>query len=85
MEKSIRVARILVGIGSLLTTVPLGVIIVAFATTPKDLPVKALQWGWAMWVTFGLLPLGLGLLFVGLGYLTKLKRQQKILAESDED
>lgn len=85
MEKSKRVAKILMGVGALLTSVPMGLSIVSMLSSQEDALAKAFRLGWAVWVTFGLLPLGLALLFVGVGYLVKVQRQEKLLAESDEE
>lgn len=69
----------------MLTSVPLGLSVVSMLSSQEDALAKAFKLGWAVWVTFGLLPLGLALLFVGVGYLIKVQRQEKALAESDED
>ena len=84
MEKSKRIAKVLIGVGGLLTAAPLGVSVVSLMSSQEDALVKAFKLGWAVWVTFALLPLGFALLVVGIGYLVKLKRQEKILIDAED-
>jgi len=85
MDKSMKFARILVGVGTMLTVVPLGVAILSLISSSGTDIDQILAIGWAWWVTVGLLPLGLGFLVVGLGYLVKLKRKAKAELEAESD
>ncbi|GAB4248285.1 MAG: hypothetical protein OHK005_14820 [Candidatus Methylacidiphilales bacterium] len=85
MDKPLRLAKLLVSVGALLTIVPVGFMTVSVIVLQPD-PWKALMsLGWALIVAIALLPLGLAFLFGGLGWLIAVKRQLKKEFEDDDE
>ncbi|MDR0534245.1 MAG: hypothetical protein LBH01_09870 [Verrucomicrobiales bacterium] len=77
----------ILGVGILLTIIPLGYIIVSLVTTQHlSLKEARLAYGWIFTVVIGLLPFGLALLVTGLSLLTAAKRNLKAadVAKDDE-
>ncbi len=84
MERPLRLAKLLVSIGALLTTVPVGFMIVSVIVLQPDPWAALMSLGWALIVAIALLPLGLAFLFGGLGWLVAVKRQLKKEFDDDE-
>lgn len=88
LHKRLNFANMMLGVGILLTIIPLGYIIVSLATT-QHLSIKEarLAYGWIFTVVIALLPLGLALLITGLSLLTIAKRHLKAadVAKDDEE
>lgn len=86
MLKGIKLANMLMGVGMLLTIVPLGLTAVSMVISGDEMFFHRLaSLGWAFFVTLLLLPLGLALLFFGFGKMAALKRAMKALDEADDE
>ncbi|MEO0454244.1 MAG: hypothetical protein AAFY98_08920 [Verrucomicrobiota bacterium] len=83
-EKQYNMANVIMGIGILLTVVPLGFMLITGAApagvTPKELIGVAYYY-----MVMALLPIGLGFFIGGLGWILVIKRHAKIEDESDEE
>jgi hypothetical protein len=78
LQKRLNFANMILGVGILLTIIPLGYVIVSLATTKKiSIEEARLAYGWIVTIVIGLLPLGLALLITGLSLLTVAKRNLK--------
>ncbi|MFQ3670921.1 MAG: hypothetical protein SNJ84_05630 [Verrucomicrobiia bacterium] len=85
MDRPLRLAKLLVSVGALLTIVPIGFMIVSVIALQPDPWSALMSLGWAVIVAIALLPLGLAFLFGGLGWLVAVKRQMKQELEEDDD
>lgn len=85
LNKSVKVANMLMGVGMLMTIVPMGLTLVSMVISGDEaFWHKLASLGWAFFVTALLLPIGLGLLFFGFGKMAALKRTLKSLDEADD-
>lgn len=86
INKRLGVAKVITSIGVLFFIVPVGLSIVSYITSQGQQPLRQLVTiGWAFWVTFWLLPLGLACLVGGLSWVMILKRSLKVLLLSNAE
>lgn len=85
MDRPIRLAKLLVSVGALLTVVPIGFMVVSVIALQPDPWTALMSLGWSVIVAIALLPLGMAFLFGGLGWIVALKRRQKQELESDDE
>ncbi|MDX6766749.1 MAG: hypothetical protein SFU85_08155 [Candidatus Methylacidiphilales bacterium] len=84
-QESLRRANMIMGIGVLLTVVPLGLAIVNILITDDGAILQALaSLGWAFVICVCLLPVGLVSFAMGLSRLMAAKRALKEIDESEE-
>jgi len=88
LHKKLNFANMILGVGILLTVIPIGYIVVSLATT-QHLSIKEARaaYGWIFTVVIALLPLGLAMFVTGLSLLTVAKRNLKAadVAKDDEE
>lgn len=86
IQKGLKLANMLMGVGMLLTTVPVGFTLVSIVISgDASFFERMASLGWAFFVTLFLLPLGLALLFFGFGKMAVLKRSLKELDDKDDE
>jgi hypothetical protein len=78
LQKRLNFANMTLGVGILLTIIPLGYVIVSLITT-QHISIKEARvaYGWIFPIVVALLPLGLALPVTGLSLLTVAKRHLK--------
>lgn len=85
MEKQKNLANTLMGMGLLLTVVPVGVGLMTWLQAPSD-PMKELRMlGWAWIVVAALLPGGVGLSIGAFAWMTILKKREIEEEEVEEE
>lgn len=86
LQKSLKMANTLMGIGVLLCIVPTGLTLVSIMVSgDESFWVRLASLGWAFFVMALLLPVGMALLFWGFGKLAATKRALKGLDEAEDD
>ena len=88
LQKRLNYANMTLGVGILLTVIPLGYVLVSLATDQHlNLHSAYATYGWIMTVVIAFLPLGLALLITGLSLMTIVKRKIKAadVAKDDEE
>jgi hypothetical protein len=85
LNKSLKMANMLMGVGMLMTVVPMGLALVSIIISGDEaFWQKLVSLGWSFFVTALLLPVGLALLVFGFGKMVAVNRTLKSLDDADE-